>query len=328
MYRSALLLSLSVIACSSQRDRITAQGTIEVDETDVVPTVRGRISRILAAEGDLVKAGDTVAVLESSTLPDDLMERQARVARAEAELRDLERGSRPEEIARAEAVLRSAVAEDLRAARDLARMEELGAADAVSQQDVDLARAEAGDASGRKDAAGQTLELLRAGATRDELAAARSKLAEAKAYLAQGEATDGELTLVAPVDGVVMPHYFRVGEVVEAGEPVITTADASHPWVRVYVNQRDVPSLRIGAAAEAMLDGAPDRPVPGRIVAINHKAEYTPRVALTNDERADMMFGVKVALSPENGSVRAGLPTTVHLPVGATEAPRQLAEAR
>jgi HlyD family secretion protein len=328
MYRAALLLSLSVIACSSQRDRITAQGTIEVDETDIIPTVRGRIIRIRVAEGDLVKAGDTLVTLESPTLPDDLAERRARVARAEAELRDLELGSRPEEIARAEAVLRSAVAEDLRAARDLDRMEELGAAAAVSQQDVDLARAEAADARGRKDAAEQTLRLLRAGATRDELAAARSKLAEAKAYLAQGVATDGELTLLAPVDGVVMPHDFRVGEVVEAGEPAISTADASHPWVRVYVNQRDVPSLRIGAAAEAMLDGAPDRPVPGRIVAINHKAEYTPRVALTNDERADMMFGVKVALSPENGAVRAGLPTTVHLPVGTAEAPRQLAEAR
>jgi HlyD family secretion protein len=328
MYRSALLLSLSVIACSSQRDRITAQGTIEVDETDIIPTVRGRIIRIEVAEGDQVRAGDTLATLESSTLPDDLAERRARVGRAEAELRDLELGSRPEEIARAEAVLRSAVAEDLRAARDLDRMEELGAAGAVSQQDVDLARAEAAEARGRKDAAEQSLQLLRAGATRDELAAARSKLAEAKAYLAQGEATDGELTLVAPVDGVVMPHYFRVGEVVEAGEPVVTTADASHPWVRVYVNQRDVPALRIGASAEAMLDGAPHRPVPGRIVAINHKAEYTPRVALTNDERADMMFGVKVALSPENGSVRAGLPTTVHLAVGVTEAPRQLAEAR
>src|ERR671923_1770075 len=95
MYRSALLLSLSVIACSSQGDRITAQGTIEVDETDIIPTVRGRVIRIEVAEGDLVRAGDTLVTLESSTLPDDLAERRARVARAEAGLRDLERGSRP-----------------------------------------------------------------------------------------------------------------------------------------------------------------------------------------------------------------------------------------
>jgi len=328
MHRIALLLSLTIMACSPERDRVVAQGTIEVDETDVIPTVRGRLSRMLVAEGDLVRAGDTVAVLESSTLPDDLAERRARVARAEAELRDLQLGARPEEIARAEAGLRGAAAADHRAARDLERMEALGVADAVSRQEVDAARAEAAAARGRKDAAEQTLHLLRAGATRDELEGARSKLAEARAYLAQGEATDGELTLVAPVDGVVLPHYFRVGEVVEAGEPVITTADASHPWVRVYVNQRYVPSLRIGGAAEATLDGTPDRPVPGRIVAINHKAEYTPRVALTNDERADMMFGVKVALSPEDGAVRAGLPTTVHLPLRVVETPRQIAEAR
>jgi HlyD family secretion protein len=328
MYRTAVLLSLLAVGCASQRDRITAQGTIEVDETDVIPAVRGRISRIWVTEGDLVNAGDTVATLESSTLPDDLEERRARVVRAEAELRELERGARPEEIARAEAELRSAVAEDLRAARDLDRMETLGADDVVSQQEVDQARAEAGEARGRKDAAEQTLLLLRAGATSEAVQAARSKLAEAKAYLAQGRATDGELTLLAPVDGVVLPPYFRVGEVVEAGEPVVTTADASRPWVRVYVNQRDVPALRIGATAEARLDGAPDRPVPGRIVAINHQAEYTPRVALTNDERADMMFGVKVALSPEDGAVRAGLPTTVHFPLGTVAAPRQIAEAR
>ena len=167
MYRSALLLSLFLVACSSQRDRITAQGTIEVDETDVIPTVRGRITRILVAEGDYVKAGDTMVTLESSTLPEDLAERRARVARAEAELRDLELGSRPEEIARAEAVLESAVAEDLRAARDLDRMEQLGVVDAVSQQDVDEARAKAGEARGRKDAAELPQRLVLAGANRE-----------------------------------------------------------------------------------------------------------------------------------------------------------------
>jgi HlyD family secretion protein len=116
--------------------------------------------------------------------------------------------------------------------------------------------------------------------------------------------------------------------VVEAGEPVITTADASHPWVRVYVNQRDVPALRIGGSAVAMLDGDPDRPIPGHVVAINHKAEYTPRVALTNEERADLMFGVKIALPAAGESARAGLPATVRLTLTAGQPLQQVAEAR
>jgi HlyD family secretion protein len=326
MQRTAWLLSLLAIGCGAREEGIIAQGTIEVEETDIIPTVRGRIIRIWAAEGEAVRAGDTLVSLESSTLPEDLHEREARVARAEAELRELERGARPEEIARAEAELRSARAEDVRAARDLERMEVLGADNAVSQQDVDRARADAAEARGRREASEETLRLLQAGATREARDAARSRLAEARAFLAQGRATHGELTLLSPADGVVLPHYFREGEVVEAGEAVITTADTSRPWVRVFVNQRDVPGLRLGEAAQAVVDGSPERPIPGRIVAINHKAEYTPRVALTTEERADLMFGVKIALS-STGTALAGLPATVRVPQALPEA-TQVAEAR
>ncbi|MGN6390635.1 MAG: HlyD family secretion protein [Gemmatimonadales bacterium] len=328
MHRAALLLPLLAFACSQRHDAIVAQGTIEVEETDIVPTVRGRITRIWVAEGAQVRAGDTVVTLSSSTMRDDLGEREARVARAGAELRDIERGPRPEEIARAEAELRSAQAEEARASKEQARMDAPVADKVVSQQDADNARAAADDARAKREAREQSLELLRAGATREAREAARSRLAEAQAYLAQGRASDGDLTLLAPVNGIVMPHYYRVGEAVEAGDPVMTTADVSHPWVRVFVNQRDVPALRLGGAAQAVLDGAPDHPIPGRIVAINHEAEYTPRVALTNDERADLMFGVKVALDGQDGAPRAGLPVTVRLRLSTTTASAQMAEAR
>jgi HlyD family secretion protein len=314
MRKAAWLLPMMALAgCSPRPAAVAGQGTIEVEETDIVPTVRGRISRIWVAEGMQVRAGDTLVTLESATLPDDLHEREAQVARAEAEMRDIERGSRPEEIARAEAELRRAIAEDARAGKERERMDALVADKVVSEQDADNARAAADDARGKRDAAEQSLALLRQGPTREAREAARSRLAEARAFLAQGHATHGELTLLAPVGGMVLPHYYRVGEVVEAGDPVMTTADAAHPWVRVFVNQRDVPALRIGGSAEAVLDGAPDLPIPGRIVAINHEAEYIPRVALTTEERADLMFGIKVALSSADGAARAGLPATVRL---------------
>jgi len=328
MQHAPWILLLLALGCSSKRTtQLTAEGTIEVEETDIAPRVDGRISRIWVAEGDQVKVGDTLVTLISSTLPDDIHEREARVARAEAELKDLERGSRPEEIARAEAELRSATAEDARAARDFERMESLGANNVVSQQDVDQARADAAEARGRKDAAEQSLELVRQGATREARAAARSRLAEARAYLAQGLATSQELVLLAPADGVVLPHYYRVGETVESGDPVLTTADITRPWVRVYVNQRDLPAIRIGATAEARLDGEPGHVISGRIVAINHKAEYTPRVALTTEERSDLMFGVKVALADSGSSARAGLPATVRIALNPGRA-TQLAESR
>lgn len=329
MYRTAWLLSLLTFGCGSRdTDAITAQGTIEVEETEIVPIVGGRVSRIWAAEGAQVRAGDTVVTLVSTTLPDDLREREARVSRAEAELRDLERGARPEELARAEAELRAAQGEDLIAARDLARMEALLPTSAVSQQDVDRARTAAALAKGRKETREQSLQLLRSGATRETLEAARSRLAEARAALAQGRATSGELTLLAPTDGVVLPYYYRVGEVVDAGDAVLTIADESRPWIRVFVNQRDLPALRLGAAAGAVLDGEPGRVIPGQVVAINHQAEYTPRVALTTEERADLTFGVKIALTDSAGRAKAGLPATVRLAKTPDAPPQVVAEAR
>jgi HlyD family secretion protein len=63
----------------------------------------------------------------------------------------------------------------------------------------------------------------------------------------------------------------------------------------------------------ARLDGFPDHPIPGRVAAIKPKAEFTPRVALTEEERADLLFGVKVELSDTTGLLRPGLPATVEL---------------
>jgi HlyD family secretion protein len=103
-------------------------------------------------------------------------------------------------------------------------------------------------------------------------------------------------------------------------QPAITLGDVSHPWVRVYVNELVLPTIRIGDSIDAVLDGLPGRTFPGRVVAINPRAEYTPRVALTEKERADLMFGVKVAFTDSSGALKAGLPVTVkfahHVPKG------------
>jgi membrane fusion protein YbhG len=314
MSRAMWLLPLLVAGCARQPSGFTAQGTIEVEESDVVSLVGGRVARLWVREGEMVHAGDTVATLRSTTLPDDLRQREARVAEAQAALADLERGARPEEIIRAEAELKAAIADDSAAATDLNRQEALVVSHASAEQDVDRARARAATARGARDSKAQTLALLKAGATREALDAARSRLAQARADLAEGQATEGELTLVAPSDGVVLPLFFKVGEVVSAGQPVLTLADVSRPWIRVYVNQRDLPEIRLGEAAAARLDGDPARAIAGRVVAINHEAEFTPRVALTMEERADLMFGVKIALADSSGRVRAGLPATVELP--------------
>jgi HlyD family secretion protein len=81
----------------------------------------------------------------------------------------------------------------------------------------------------------------------------------------------------------------------------------------VYVGQRVLPHVQPGTVVRGTLDGWPDRIFAGRVTAIATRAEYTPRVALTERERADLLFGVKIAFDDTTGLLKAGLPITVRL---------------
>ena len=119
--------------------------------------------------------------------------------------------------------------------------------------------------------------------------------------------------LTAPVDGIVISRNAEPGEMLGAGQSVLTIGETAAPFVRVYVPTRQLPAVRQGQRAVARLDGYPDRPIAGQVVAISPEAEFTPRIALTEEERADLVFGVKVALTDTTGLLRPGLPATVEL---------------
>ncbi|HET7226710.1 MAG TPA: HlyD family efflux transporter periplasmic adaptor subunit, partial [Candidatus Eisenbacteria bacterium] len=123
---------------------------------------------------------------------------------------------------------------------------------------------------------------------------------------AQAEA--GELVLVAPAAGVVLRRDADLGEVLPAGVPVVTLGDPGRLWMRVYVAAPDLPRVHLGAPVVVRLPGEGGRRFDGRVVAIASAAEFTPRAALTEEERANLVFAVKVALAPGGGVAKAGLP--------------------
>jgi HlyD family secretion protein len=308
------LLFAFLLACSgSSGDGIEAVGTVEIREHDVAPMTAARVVQLLVDEGATVDAGDTMAVLSMSTLAADIDQRRARVATAQAALREAEAGPRNAEIERAEADLRAAEAEADRAAKDLVRIQALTESGALAEQKLDEARALAATTANRRDALRETLLLLRQGTRPERIAGARAEVETARAALAATQATRADLVLTSPVRGVVLGRHAEVGEVVAPGTPVVTVGESAEPWVRVYVSPSDVARLTVGAPAVATLDDLPDREFPGRVASVATKAEFTPRVALTENERADLLFAVKVELQDSTGTLKAGLPVNVRL---------------
>jgi HlyD family secretion protein len=308
------MLPLLVLAACRDGGKPQAMGTLEIVEVDVSPMQPARIAEMRVREGDTVRAGQVLAVLEQPQTQGQVPLGQAQVSSARARLRDLEAGPREPEIERAEAELRVRQAEVQRSARETERLRVLADAGAISRQQLDNSRAATAAATAQRDAARENLRLLQQGTRTAQVEAARAEVASAEAALQSARETAGELTLVAPVDGVVMLRAAENGETVAAGQPVLTLGDPRRPWTRVYVGQEVLPALRVGQTVTARLDAFPDRTFRGRIASLSPRAEFTPRVALTEDEREDLLFGVRVEFDDASGMLKAGLPLTVDLP--------------
>ena len=312
------LLVMFVAACSpDESDGVTADGTIELTQVDVSPFVAGRVARVNVEEGAVVRQGDTLALLAQSALPADLDQRRAHISAAEARLRDLQAGARRPDIERAEAQLRSATAEAERTERDRARLQPLEQQGMISRSQYDAAVAAARVAAGQRDAAAEALRLLRQGARPEQIAAARAELQNARAALAAGNATATDLVLLAPSNATVLGRYVEPGEVVSPGQTAFTLGDATRPWVRVYLGAAVIPYIRVGQPARVSLQGLGDRTAGARVVTIATEAEFTPRVALTENERADLLFGVKLEIVDTTGTFKPGLPATVTIDTSA-----------
>jgi HlyD family secretion protein len=310
-YVAALVLLAT--ACSGSPSPDTAVGTLEMVEVNVGPLQAARAVRVLVAEGDAVKAGDTLAVFSTPTLTSAMAQAEARAAAADDAARELARGARPAEIARAEKELQVTEADAARAAADLQRIEPLAARGDVSRATLDAARSAAQASAARRGAAREVLRLVREGARVERRQAAAAEARGARAAADGVRATANDLVLVSPVDGVVSSRNVEPGEVLAAGQSAVTVAQPSRPWARIYVSQFLLPRIKSGDTLTAQLDGDTTT-FRGRVTAIATRAEFTPRVALTEQEREDLLFGVKVEFSGSVDKLRAGMPITVTLP--------------
>lgn len=279
----ALVAALWSAGCGSSRNTLTVAGTVEIREVRLSPLAAGRLSRLLKDEGDSVKPGDTVAVLEQPGLGALIEQRRALADAA---------STRTAEI-------RAAEADSQRTANDLARARVLASQGIASPQELERLQAAAAAAAAR-------LQSVRASVRESEAA---------RAGAAATEAIRDQLVILAPADGIVLTRFAERGEVIAAGVPVVSIGLVRAPWIRAYVGERFVARLKTGQDVRIRVDGYPDTAFAGRISEIAPRAEFTPRAALTERERADLVFGIKITTDGAGGRLKAGMPVQVEIPL-------------
>ena len=281
-------------------DSASASGTIDTDEVHVASRYGGRVERVLAQEGESLKAGQVLVELEASEL-------KARRDQAAAALAELTAGPRKEEIEAAEHDWESQTAELKLASANARRADELFASKTISETEHEsaLRRAESLDKSVA--AAKSRYDLLVAGTRPERISLARAQLAEIEAQL-------NEMRIAASADSVLEVLSVKAGDVLPPNREVATLVLPHHLWVRVYVPEPWLGHIQLGQTVKVTVDSFTDKTFAGSIEQIARTAEFTPRNVQTVEDRIKQVFGVKVRLDNRDGMLRGGMSADVFFP--------------
>jgi HlyD family secretion protein len=290
------------------RDVVKVSGNIEVTAVDVSFKVPGRVRERLVDEGEMVKTGQVVARLDSVDFAHEADIRLAAVLTAKAALRELEAGSRTEEIAEAEAALAAAEAEAKRLTDDFQRQKALFSREVISKQKFDaaLAARDASQAQARQTR--EALALVRKGPRQERIDQGRSRLEEAEASLALAEERLGYTTLTAPCTGLVIAKSIEPGEQVAVGTPVVTVGAMATPWLRAYIPETELGRVKVGQKVRVTTDTWPGKSYDGIVSFISSEAEFTPKNVQTEKERIKLVYRIKVTIPNPAMELKPGMP--------------------
>lgn len=321
--------AVSLTACQEHAPATGARvsGQVDATEVQVAPEVGGRIVEMTIAEGDRVKQGDVVARLDTRDIDLALQRAAADRSQADAQLRLLQAGARPEDIRQAQAQATAAAADvaaaqaDLASAEtDLQRFERLLQTNSGSQKQrddaatrSDVARDRVAAARARETAAREVVARLRAGSRREEIEGARARIAGVDAQIATLQKSKADATVTAPMNGIVTERLLDPGEIVSPRVPIAVLTDLDHAWAEVFVDEPMIPRIKLGQPATVFTDaGGPG--IPGKVSYVASKAEFTPRNVQTAEDRSKLVYRVKIAVDNSKGILKQGMPVEAEIP--------------
>ena len=249
-------------------------GRIEAAEVDVATKLSGRVAAIEVREGDLVKAGQLVARIDSAQLEAQRLRAEADVARAESM------------VAQADAQIAQAEAELKLAERELERASSLVKRGHTSEETYDTRLS-------RRDVAQANLRAAKA----NRLSQLRS-VDSARAIMKEIETQIDDCRLVSPTFGRVLYRLAEPGEVLSVGGKVMTLVDFDEIYMTIFLPAGDAHRLAIGSEARIVIDGT-DFAVPAKVTFVSPQAQFTPKQVETQSEREKLVFRVKVRVPSE-----------------------------
>lgn len=269
--------------------------------------VSGKVSQMLVAEGDTVKAGQVLARIDPQDILAQKAQAEAALAAARANYEQQINGTRPQEIQQAQAAVYQAKANLDNATVNNQRMQKLYTDGAISASQRDNAQTAYQVTLEEYNSANQALNLAVTGPREEAIEEAAAQVKQAEAALAAIKLTYGDSTIVSPVTGIVAQKAANPGEVVVMGQPLFSVIDSNDIWVNARIEETYIGKLKIGQQVEYTIDGYPGRTFYGKIYDLGDAAASVFALIPTenssnNFTKVTQRIPIKITL-PENSDV-------------------------
>lgn len=228
------------------KDDEAIQGEMEVTEYRVSSKIATRILRFYVNEGDHVKAGDTLVVLEAPDMEAKLKQAKSAQSAARAMSEKEDNGTRSEQVMQAHEMWQKAQAGLDIARRTYERMERLFQESVISEQKRDEAKAQYDAARAQADAAKAQYDMAMNGSRKEDKAAARAQLERAENAVDEVQSYMNETVLLAAADGEVTEIFPEMGELVGAGAPIMNIGVMDDMWATFNVREDLLKGLTVG----------------------------------------------------------------------------------
>lgn len=274
----------------------SGNGRIEATEVDIATRIPGRLDSFYVQEGDMVEAGQLLAVMNTDEL-------QARLAAAEANLHQAEQAR-----LLADAVVLQRESERRFALAEKGRIDALSARGHASREQQDRLHTAAETANAALQSA------------RVQVASADAGIEAAHAAIRQIQTNIDDSQLTAPLGGRVLYRLAEPGEVLAAGGKVATVLDVTDVYMTIFLPTSQAGRVRVGSDARIILDALPDYVVPAAVSFVAAEAQFTPKSVETRSEREKLMFRVRIRIDPDllkayRDRVKTGVPGEAYVRV-------------
>lgn len=287
-YVTGIVLAIGLMGCQRNTENFDATGTFEATEVIVSAEASGKLIHFRADEGVQLTCGEEVGLIDTVQLHLQKMQLLANRKSVDTQRPDIGKqiAATRQQIAKAE--------------QEKSRVERLLQSNAANRKQWDDWNAEIALLNKQLEAQLSTLQKSTASLNEQSVSVA--------IQVAQVEDKLQKSRIISPISGTVLAKYTEAGELASVGKPLFKIADVENMYLRAYITSKQLAEVKLGqqVALYADFGDGERKPFEGTVTWISDKAEFTPKTILTDDERANQVYAIKIAFR-NDGTAKIGM---------------------